>query len=466
MCSNTPRILLPALCWCLCVCPANVFAQQRQDLGDRAYKSGLIDSISNLLDRKYVLPDEAEQYAAQLRAQGAAGSYDSCRTASDFAQRVTADLVEMSGDSHFSLRVRGLAGADETTAGSLYHPMRYFRLQQREHAGFFKLDWVGDNVGYLDLRRIYPISESKELIDGAMQFLATADAIIIDLRENGGGAGESLPYLCSYFLEYPTQLTSYYSREDDYTTEFWTTQTVDGERRTDVPLFLLTSARTFSAAEMFAYDMAVTGRATLVGDSTGGGANSVDLYQIDEQFEIYIPTARAINPLTSSNWEGTGVIPDVLVASEAALDTAIVLASAAAREIAIRKQRKLDLATEEMQLLLDRAETAYREGRQGAGETALDSVFQLAETAGVLTEFFMDVLAYNYLSDTDAAILYAVVKKRVDLFPESAAAHEALGRAYSRNGESELAIECYEKVLELDPGNRNAARMIERLRGN
>ena len=197
MCSNTPRILLPALCWCLCVCPANVFAQQRQDLGDRAYKSGLIDSISNLLDSKYVLPDEAKQYAAQLRARGAAGSYDSCRTASDFAQRVTADLVEMSGDSHFSLRVRGLAGADATTAGSLYHPMRYFRLQQREHAGFFKLDWVGDNVGYLDLRRIYPISESKELIDGAMQFLATADAIIIDLRENGGGAGESLPYLCA-----------------------------------------------------------------------------------------------------------------------------------------------------------------------------------------------------------------------------------------------------------------------------
>ena len=195
--SNASRILLHALFCCLFACPASVFAQRQMDLGDRAYKSALIDSISSLLDSKYVLADEAKQYAAELRARGAASSYDSCRTASDFAQQVTADLVEMSGDSHFSLRVRGLAEADETTAGSLYHPMRFFRLQQREHAGFFKLDWVGDNVRYLDVRRVYPISESKELIDGAMRFLATADAIIIDLRENGGGAGESLPYLCA-----------------------------------------------------------------------------------------------------------------------------------------------------------------------------------------------------------------------------------------------------------------------------
>ncbi|UCG88557.1 MAG: tetratricopeptide repeat protein [Gemmatimonadota bacterium] len=463
--ADTSSILLPALFWCLCAFPASVLAQRPGDLADRAYKSALIDSISYLVDSKYVLPAEAKRYAAELRARGASGSYDSSRTAVDFAEQVTADLVQITGDSHFSLRVRQPAEADETAAGSLYHPMRYARLQRREHAGFFKLDWIDGNVGYLDLRRFYPISESKELFDGAMRFFATADAIIIDLRENGGGAGESLPYLSSYFLEHPTQLTSYYSREDDFLTEFWTTEVVDGERRTDVPLFLLTSGTTFSAAEMFAYDMAVTGRATLVGDSTRGGAHSVDLYQIDQQFEIYIPTARAINPVTSSNWEGTGVVPDVLVPSESALDTAIVLASAAAREFAVLRETRIDLAARQMRLLLDRAEMLYGEGEQRAAEIALDSVFQLADAAGVLSEFFMDVLAYNYLSDTDAEILYAVSKKRIDFFPESAAAHAALGHAYSRHGENELAIECFEKVLELDPGNHNEAKMIERLRG-
>lgn len=106
--------------------------------------------------------------------------------------------------------------------------------------------------------------------------------------------------------------------ESDFLKEFWTTEEIVGEQRTDVPIFLLTSEITFSAAEMFAYDLQVRNRATLVGDSTGGGAHSVGLYQIDDLFEIYVPTERAINPVTSGNWEGAGVIPDVVVPSETA----------------------------------------------------------------------------------------------------------------------------------------------------
>jgi tetratricopeptide (TPR) repeat protein len=431
---------------------------------DPEYRNALVDSISSLVDAKYVLPDAAKRYATEFRARAATGSYDSYHSAADFAERITADLVEMSGDSHFSLRVREPADAADALEGSLYHPLRFFRMQQSEHVGFFKLDWIDDNIGYLDLRRVYPISESKELIDGAMRFFASADAIIIDLRKNQGGAGESLPYLCSYFLEYPMQLTGYYSREEDFLTEFWTVKQIEGERRTDVPLFLLTSRATFSAAEMFAYDMAVRNRATLVGDSTGGGAHSVDLYQIDDRFEIYIPTARAVNPVTSGNWERAGVIPDVLVPAELALDTAIALAAAAAREFGARKERRIELAAGQMQPLLDRAEVLFRAGKQDAAEMALDSVFHIGNAAGLLTEFFMDVLAYDYSSDANSEVLYAILKKRIQLFPESPAAHAALGYAYSRHGAAGLAIECFEEVLDLDPEDRNAAKMIQRLR--
>jgi tetratricopeptide (TPR) repeat protein len=332
-----------------------------------------------------------------------------------------------------------------------------------EHLGFHKLEWIDGNIGYLDLRRFYPISESKETLDAAMRFLAAANAIIIDLRENQGGAGESLPYFCSYFFEYPTQLTGHYSREDDFLTEFWTAREIAGERRSDVPLFLLTSDRTFSAAEAFAYDMKVRNRATLIGDSTKGGAHSVDLYQLNDQFEIYISTARAINPVTSSNWEGTGVIPDIVVPSHSALDTAIVLARSAAEEHRRPKEARLALAVDEMQMRLGQAERLYREDRTSDADIALDSAFQIGNKVGLINEFFIDVLAYNYLSEADEQILYAILQKKIEFFPESPTAHETLAYAYYKNGRNELAIEHYEMVLQLDPENSNVARMIKRL---
>lgn len=350
----------------------------------------------------------------------------------------------------------------EEAESNLRHPLRYFLLGQREHTGYFKLEWIEGEIGLLDLRRFYPLSVSKEMVDAAMLFLSTANAIIIDVRENGGGAGESLQYFCSYFLEYPTQLTSDYSRETDFRTEFWTTAEVAGTRRTDVPVFILTGQNSFSSAEAFAYDMQVNGRATLVGDSTGGGAHSVDLYRIDDLFEIYIPTARAINPITSDNWEGIGVIPDVLVPSDAALDTALVLARAAAAEYGAAHDESLSASVDLMQHLLGDAEELYRAGRSDEARLVLDSMFRLGDEHGLNNEFFIFVLAYNY--DPDEEILYAIVNKWIELFPESPEPWQWLASAYAASGRNELAIECYEKVLELNPADPNAGRRVERLR--
>ncbi len=131
----------------------------------------------------------------------------------------------------------------EKTESSLHHPIRYHRLGIKENNGFSKLEWIEGNIGYLDIRRFYLISDIREMVNAAMKILSNADVIIIDLRENGGGSGD---YLSSYFLEHPTQLNSWYSREDDFLTEVWTSQEIGVERLTEVPLFLLTSKRTFS----------------------------------------------------------------------------------------------------------------------------------------------------------------------------------------------------------------------------
>jgi hypothetical protein len=296
------------------------------------------------------------------------------------------------------------------------------------------------------------------MVIAAIKFLSNANTIIIDLRKNGGGSGD---YLSSYFLKYPTQLNSSYSREDDFLAEFWTTKEIGVEPLTDVPLFLLTSKETFSAAESFAYDMKVRNRAIIIGDSTKGGAHSVDLYQIDDNFEIYIPTARAINPVTGGNWEGTGVIPDILVPAETALDTAIVVAKNAAKKFAESKETKLKAAVKELQIHMNLAEKLFSENNKADAEFALDSVFHIAEKHDLINEFFIDVLAYNFLSQKDEAIRYAILKKKIEYFPKSSTAYERLANAYFQNNKKNLAIINYKKVLELDPDNRNAKKLIE-----
>ncbi len=428
-----------------------------------ARRAALIDSIAALVEDRYVLAERAGVFADSLRSRRASGFFDTLSSPASFAEAVTRDLREITGDSHFLMRVIESSDVGEGVQSPLHHPVRYFRLSQREHLGFARLEWIEGAIGYLDLIRFYPLSESKEMVDGAMRFLSGADAVIIDLRENGGGAGESLPYFARYFLPHSTQLTSYYSRETGFLTEFWTVNEVRGPLLSDVPLFLLTSDRTFSAAEIFAYDMQVRGRATLVGSATGGGAHSVDLFQLDDVFEIYIPTARAINPVTNSNWEGSGVIPDVVVSAELALDTALVLARSAGRDYREPRDAELASAVQRMERALARAEEAFRNGRDAEGEIALDDFVAAGADHGLINEFFLSVLAYEYDADTERALLLAILERTVRLFPQSVEACETLATVLAGAGEDQLARTYFLRALALDPENRNVRKKLNAL---
>ncbi|MCX6566003.1 MAG: S41 family peptidase [Candidatus Aminicenantes bacterium] len=294
----------------------------------------------------------------------------------------------------------------------------------------------------------------------AMKFLANAQAIIIDVRENGGGSGD---YLSSYFLPYPTQLSGSYSRQAGSLTELWTRRDIGMEPRLDVPIFILTGPNTFSASESFAYDMQSRKRATLVGEPTKGGAHSVDVFGIDDQFEFYISTERAISPVTGGNWEGTGVIPDIRVPAAAALDAAAGEAKKAAEAYGRGQDAGLNKAVEEMQTLADNAAGLYREGKNQAADAALDSLFKIARDAGFISQFFLEVFAYNFQSPQDEQMSFAILKKSIEFFPESFTACELLASVYESRGNKELALRYYRKVLELDPGNRNATKMIREL---
>jgi tetratricopeptide (TPR) repeat protein len=441
--------------------PGIIISQPAKSLTDRAYKNEVLGKIADLLEKKYVLSDKAKGFADEFRAKGAAGAYGSLAEAKDFAAKVTADLIAVTHDKHLNFRVIEPSPAGEAAASPLHHPVRYYLLGQKENTGFYKLEWIEPNIGYVDIRRFNHFSEAKDYVLAAMRFLSAANAIIIDVRENGGGSGD---YLSSYFLPYPTQLSSWYSREDDSTTEFWTRSDIGREPRTDVPLFILTGPRTFSAAESFAYDMQSRKRATIVGEPTKGGAHSVDLFRIDDQFEFYISTARAVSPVTGGNWEGTGVLPDVAVPAAAALEKAIALAKKAGEEFGRLKDARLKATVEKMQALLDRAEALYRENKNEAADAEIDGLFMIARTSGLASEFFMDVFAYNFMPGENDRILMAILKKNVEFFPDSSAAHERLGGVYFRRGNKDLALLHFEKALELNPRSGTAAEMIKKLR--
>src|ERR1041385_3540561 len=161
-----------------------------------------------------------------------------------------------------------------------------------------------------------------------MGFVAHTDAIIFDLRQNGGGQPAMVTLIASYLFDKPTHLIDIYNRKEDTTTQNWTLSYLPGPRLTKQPVFVLTSKRTFSGAEEFTYNLKNLKRATIIGETTGGGAHPVSPHRIDAHFMIGVPFARAINPISKTNWEGAGVEPDVKVDAADALQKAEQLAAA------------------------------------------------------------------------------------------------------------------------------------------
>ena len=155
-----------------------------------------------------------------------------------------------------------------------------------------------------------------------MNFLGNVDAIIFDLRDNGGGDPKMVALISTYLFDQPTHLNDIYNRKEDATTQFWTLPYVPGKRLAGKPVFVLTSKYTFSAAEEFAYNLKNLKRGTIIGETTGGGAHPVSGQRIDDHFMIGVPSGRAVNPISKTNWEGTGVEPDIKVPANQALEVA------------------------------------------------------------------------------------------------------------------------------------------------
>jgi hypothetical protein len=296
---------------------------------DEAQRSRVIDGAMRLLREFYLFPDVAAKVSAKLRAQNARGAYRNITDGEILAVRLTDDLVALSGDKHMGVDFFTEVVPDEPVPS---RPHTDPRILAQRNCGFEKAEHYPSNIGYLKLNLFDEPEYCSATAIAAMNFLADSDALIFDLRENHGGAPRMAALISSYLFNEPTHLGDIYDRRQDTTEHLWTFPYLPGKSFAGKPIFVLTSARTFSAGEQFSYDLKALKRATLIGETTGGGAHPMAPYRIDDHFVLRVPFGRFVNAVTKTNWEGTGVEPDVKVSAAEALDVAKKLAAEAVRK--------------------------------------------------------------------------------------------------------------------------------------
>jgi C-terminal processing protease CtpA/Prc len=287
----------------------------------------VIEQVSRLIEDHYVFPDAGATVIKALHEKQPGWRADPLDPAT-FAAAVTVELQSANGDKHLRLQ----HSADELP--EVYDEARMVAELAEEAAlntgGVARVERLAGNVGYLELSPIlYPLSMSAEALSSALTIVATTDALILDLRSNGGGSPETVQFVCSYLFDESVHLNSIEERGGANLWQSWSLPYVPGRKfGGNKPIYVLVSGSTFSGAEELTYNLQQRSRALVIGETTRGGAHPCKRFRVHPHLRATIPFARSIHPLTGGNWEGTGILPDVEVPAEQALDEAIRRAAA------------------------------------------------------------------------------------------------------------------------------------------
>ncbi len=339
------RQLISIILAALMLAPVHVAAQgERDPQMTHAMRAEVVEALASALRENYVFPDTAETVAVELTERINSGTYDSATTASSFADALNEDLRSVGNDRHFRL-LYAPNRPSRQRRGDGGPPTAEQVEQEEERTARYGFGIAGvrrmpGNIGYMDVRAFMRPEFVAPAYEAAMKLLSGSDAVIVDLRSNGGGDPQSVAQLMSHFFARGDErhINSIYNRPRDQTREFWTNPTV--ETRYTGTVYILTSGYTFSGGEEFAYDMQTQERGTLIGETTGGGANPGGSVPLAHGFVAFVPSGRAINPVTGTNWEHVGVKPDRDVPATEALASAYKSAIEASIESEADERRK------------------------------------------------------------------------------------------------------------------------------
>ncbi len=290
----------------------------------RALIREAVETIASVVEREYFDPEVARRTAASVRARLSQGLYDRAATVDALATLVTRDLFDATKDKHLAVTV--LADREPRAAALSIEDTREVR-GRRDNFDVRRVEILPGNIGYLDLTSFYRLEEAGGTIAAAMRLLQHADAIVLDLRDNGGGNPDTVALLASYqFNDAALPLFEIIPRSGVGGLRYATAEPAVAERNGTRPAYVLTSEHTFSAGEGFAFILQERRRAEVVGERTAGAANPGRPYPVNSRLEVTVPNGRVRTAIAGGNWEGRGVVPDVSVPASDALRTAQVRA--------------------------------------------------------------------------------------------------------------------------------------------
>jgi retinol-binding protein 3 len=288
----------------------------------------LVDSLSAALKRWYIYPDKAELISKAIKDKYKMGTYNRLQNRAQVAEAMKADARKTHYDGH--MRIMYSPELEKMLLTVLPDSLQKkedemeIGYERSNNFYFVKTEVMPGNIGYIRWDEFAEHTKEAQLTyEAAFKFASNTKALIIDMRYCRGGWPPTVNAMLNYFFDKKLSMNHIISYKHD-TVKNYTDPTVTAFTL-NMPVYILTSKPTFSGAEDFTYAMKVAGRAVVVGDTTGGGAHPVETVALGQGFVLRIPNARSYNEVTGTDWEGTGVYPDVHVKSEYALEKAQVL---------------------------------------------------------------------------------------------------------------------------------------------
>jgi len=422
---------------------AEVFGQKKIN---EKFKKETITKIDLLLQEHYVFSDKAELIVSHLNKSLKEGKFKKKELLDSFAVALTKEIRVVNGDKHLGVWPAFVPVKEQENSSDDYQLyLKKYTDTRKQANGFKEVKVIDGNIGYLNIDFFLP--ETNKTIDAYMALLANTDAIIIDLRNNGGGNPKTVNYLCSYFLESNLLINTLYFRQGDRKDKV-VTHEVNGKKMLDVPLFIITGPKAFSGAEEFSYNMQSQKRAVLVGETTGGAANPGDVFRINPDLEIFIPTGTSINPVTKTNWEGIGVVPEIKTSAENAYSKTVELANQAGEIYRNKKAAESKKLYDELEAIAKQQGQSFSENNVEKMEHQITEIFKKGIDLGLFAEGDINFFGSQNIKNNPIIAEY-ILKSNTVLHPQSPMVYLAYGDMLELNGKRDLALINFEKSITL-----------------
>jgi len=303
--------------------PGSEKAQAKAEPLTEPQKEEVLQGVSDNLTARYFDREKADAAVEKLRALKKQGAYDGIVDGPTFADRLTADIRSATGDAHLNVAysrnsIQNAAPSRPSTADIL----RYRAMLAQENCSIEDAEVLPGDIGYVKFNSFPEASVCGGNLRKAITKVGGTRALILDLRDNSGGFPETVAEVAAPL--FARTVAWYNPRAAQSAT---TLKPARGSTLANEPVYILTSPRTLSGAEQFTYNLKMLKRATIVGETTGGGGHVGAFHRVGDHFGIGIPETKITNPYGGPDWDGIGVEPDVKVKAADALGEAEKMAA-------------------------------------------------------------------------------------------------------------------------------------------